>query len=81
MPSWLVLRGIRLLTSSFSRTASALRARSKQGVPHGSTAIRRERKLKSKVQGNPKENRDNIRKIANETISKQSDSKYFNPGV
>jgi hypothetical protein len=44
---WRVSKGTRLLTSSFSRTATALQAHSKQGAPHGSTAIHRERKLRS----------------------------------
>jgi len=36
-----------LLTSSFSRTAMVPQALSKQGVPHGSTAIRLAKSLKS----------------------------------
>jgi hypothetical protein len=40
----------RSLTSSFSRTAVALQARSKQAAPHGFTAIRREKRSGSKAE-------------------------------
>ena len=58
--SWRVSRGIRLPTSSFSRTATGLPARSKQGARHGSTAIPREKKSRSKslgLQGGSRRNR------------------------
>ena len=41
---WRALRGERWPTSSFSRTAMVLRARSKPGARHDSTAIRREKR-------------------------------------
>ena len=44
---WRGSRGTRWLTSSFSRTATELRARSKRGARHDSTAIPQEKKLKS----------------------------------
>jgi hypothetical protein len=50
LASWRVSRGIRSRTSSFSRTAMALQALSKQGEPHGSTAILREKRLRSNAE-------------------------------
>ncbi len=47
LASWRVSRAIRSLTFSFSRTAMALQAPSKQGALHGSTAILREKRLRS----------------------------------
>src|SRR4029077_9827214 len=45
--SWRVSKGTRLLTSSFKKTATALQGHSKQGASHGSTAIPREKRLRS----------------------------------
>src|SRR5579864_9314125 len=45
---WLVSRGRRLPTYSFSRTATGRQAHSKQGAPRGSTAILREASLRFK---------------------------------
>src|ERR1700685_916309 len=47
---WRASRGIRLRTSSFSRTVMALQARSKQGAPHSSTAIPRGTRLRSNAE-------------------------------
>jgi ketosteroid isomerase-like protein len=47
---WRASRGTRLRTSSFSRTATALQVRSKLGALHGSTAIPRGKRLRSKAE-------------------------------
>jgi hypothetical protein len=48
--SWRVSRGIRSLTSSFSKTAMALQVRSKQEAQLGFTAIPRGTRLRSKAE-------------------------------
>ena len=47
---WRVSRGKRSRTSSFSKTAMALRVRSKQAAQHGFTAIPREKRLRPKAE-------------------------------
>src|SRR5438874_382744 len=58
---WRATKEIRLLTSSFSRTATALPARSKQGAPHGFTAIPRGERSRSDTErttGRPKSEKE-----------------------
>src|ERR1700720_1650487 len=50
LASWRVSRGMRSLTFSFSRTVTGLQALSKQGGPQSSTAIPREKRLRSNAE-------------------------------